>query len=68
MDGKLDTIMTDVENMEYYLKFYAIPSDLAGVLANEYEEYYQVTNPGASTEEKMQFIIDYLVQHKYVRQ
>ena len=60
MDGKLDTILSNTS-----LK--TVNSNTIQVLAGLYEDYYTNVNPGATTEQKMAFVTDWLQRYGYLK-
>ena len=67
VEGKIDIIdgIVDNINLNTNLKTFT-DSDLAA-LKTAYENYYTTVNPGASTEAKMGFVIDYLRTNGYLK-
>ena len=58
-------IFQSIINLNSNLKTFT-DSDLAA-LKTAYENYYTTVNPGASTEAKMGFVIDYLRTNGYLK-
>ena len=67
VEGKIDTIdgIVDIINSNTDLNKFT-DSNIAALVA-AYENYYTTVNPGASTEAKMGFVIDYLRTNGYLK-
>ena len=67
VEGKIDIIDGIVDNINLNTNLNTFTDSNLSALTTAYEQYYTVTNPSATLNEKMNFVIDYLRTNGYLK-